>query len=321
MHDLGSIWHSKVREPMINGFKRRGARLVRGGLTRLLPGMGEQIMQLATYYPHKQTAYSVPAYRDQLVRVDGEALPIPPQHLFWADYCTSIDTWLQSGRDDIEAMSRILRESGFALEEAKGILEWGVAGGRLIRHLHSLTPNAEIWGVDLWASAIRWCQEHLSPPFYFATTTVVPHFPFADQSLDLIYAGSVFTHLDDLAEAWFLEIKRVLRPNGRLYFTVNDRHAVSIFEGGGTPANRARYIERVQGEQAWQNWIDLLHGTPEYRQFVRGDARMLSIGRPGICNVLWDLDYLRSRIGPGWRWHSITPEAYGHQTGVLLQPR
>jgi SAM-dependent methyltransferase len=306
---------------MIRRLQRRAAHHVRQILVRLLPEMGEQVMQLATYYPHSQTTYSVPIFRNQLIRVPGEPLPIPPQHPFWANYCTSVDTWIQSGKDDIDTMRRILRESGFPIEQAGKILEWGVAGGRLIRHLHDLTPKTEIWGVDLWASAVRWSQEHLSPPFHFATTTVVPHLPFSDQTFDLIYAGSVFTHLDDLVEAWFLELQRVLKPSGRLYFTTNDRHAVSIFEGAGTPANRARYIERVQGEQCWQDWIDFLHRIPEYAQFLKGDAQMVTMGRPNICHVLWDVDYLKSRIGPGWKWHSVTPEAYGHQTAVLLERR
>jgi hypothetical protein len=60
---------------------------------------------------------------------------------------------MQSGKDDIATMRRILRGSGFAIEEAREILEWGVAGGRLIRHLQNLTPKTEIWGVDIWASA------------------------------------------------------------------------------------------------------------------------------------------------------------------------
>ena len=306
---------------MISHLRRRGGSLIRQGLVRLLPGMGEQIMQLATYYPHAQNTYCVPVYRNQVLQVDDEPLPVPPQHPFWANYCTSAKTWVQSGKDDIEIMRRILRESGFVIEEAGKILEWGVAGGRLIRHLHDLTPKTEIWGVDFWASAVRWCQEHLSPPFYFATTTVVPHLPFPDHTFDLIYAGSVFTHLDDLVEAWLLELQRILKSGGRLYFTINDRHAVSIFEGAGTRENRARYIERAQGDQSWQHWINFLHSTPEYAQFLRGGAQMITMGRPGICHVLWDVDYLRSRIGPGWKWHSVTPEAYGHQTGVLLERR
>jgi SAM-dependent methyltransferase len=304
---------------MISRYKQRVGSLIRQTLVHFLPGMGEQIMQLATYYPHAQNAFTVPVYRGKALRVGDEALPVPPQDPFWANYCTSAKNWVQSGKDDIGAMRQILCESGFVIEEARRILEWGVAGGRLIRHLHYLTPKTEIWGVDIWASAVRWCQEYLSPPFYFATTTAVPHLPFPENTFDLIYAGSIFTHLDDLVEAWFLELQRILKRGGRFYFTINDRHAVGIFEGKGTPDNRARYIERVQGNQSWQSWLQFLHSTPEYAQFLRGDAQMVTMGRPGICHVLWDVDYLKSRTGPGWKWHSITPEAYGHQTGVLLE--
>jgi SAM-dependent methyltransferase len=304
---------------MLIQFKRRVAAGARQALGRLLPGMSEQIMQLATHYPHAQSSYSVPVYRRTVSRNEAGGLPIPPQDPLWAYYCTSTQTWLQSGKDDIDVMRCVLGESGFKIEEAGKVLEWGVAGGRLIRHLVDLTPRTEVWGVDFWASAVRWCQENLSPPFYFATTTVVPHLPFPDQTFDLIYAGSVLTHLDDLVEAWFLELQRILSPGGRLYFTINDRHAVSIFEGAGTPENRARYIERTGGDQRWQDWINLLHRTAEYARFRSGDAQMITMGRPGICHVIWDVDYLISRLWPGWKWHSVTPEAYGHQTSVLLQ--
>lgn len=299
--------------------KRYAGSLAQQGLMRALPKVNEQIMQLATYFPHSQTTYSVPVYPTQVISRPSELLPIPPRRPLWADYCTSVDTWINSGRDDIETMRRLLKESGFQIEQSNRILELGVAGGRLIRHLYDLTPTTEIWGVDLWASAIRWCQEHMSPPFHFATTTVVPHLPFGDQFFDLVLAGSVFTHLDDLTEAWFLELHRIVRSGGRLYFTVNDRHAVNIFEGAGTSENRARYIERAQGQEDWQRWIDFLHRAPEYEKFLRGDAQMVTMGRPRICHVLWDVEYLKLRVGPGWEWVSVTPEAYGHQTGVLLE--
>jgi hypothetical protein len=143
---------------MINRLKRRAGLLIRQTLVHFLPRMGEQIMQLANYYPHAQSAFTVPVYQGKALRVGDEDLLVPPQHPLWADYCTSAKNWVQSGKDDIEAMRRILRESGFVIEESRKVLEWGVAGGRLIRHLHNFTPKTEIWGVDIWASAVRWCQ-------------------------------------------------------------------------------------------------------------------------------------------------------------------
>jgi SAM-dependent methyltransferase len=162
---------------------------------------------------------------------------------------------------------------------------------------------------------VLWCKEALSPPFHFATTTVVPHLPFEDNYFGLVYAGSVWTHLDDLAEAWSLEARRVLWPNGRFYFTINDRSAVKFFQGGGK--DRARYIERVRPKN-WEAWLTQLKNDAGYQKFARGEAQMVTMGRSTNAHVLWDVDYLIQRLGPGWRVCSITPEAYGHQTGVLL---
>lgn len=77
-------------------------------------------------------------------------------------------------------------------------------------------------GVDIAGSPIVWCQQHLQPPFKFVTTTSLPHLPFEDRHFDLVYAGSVFTHIADLADAWLLELRRIVRPGGIVFLTVHD---------------------------------------------------------------------------------------------------
>jgi len=44
--------------------------------------------------------------------------------------------------------------------------------------------------------------------------------PFEDSSFDLVYCGSVFTHVSDLADAWFLELRRILRKGGYAYINL-----------------------------------------------------------------------------------------------------
>ena len=276
------------------------------------------VQHVAAIFPHEleQWSYTLPAYPGEMRRHPNSPFPIPPDP-FWADYCTTVETYLQSGLDDTTTIRRLLLESEAPIEQLGRILELGVAGGRLIRHLVDLAPQQEIWGVDVWASAILWCKEHLSPPFHFATTTVAPHLPFEDRSFGLVFAGSVWTHIDDLVDAWALEVHRILRPGGRLYFSINDRAAVKVFEGGGLPENRARYLERVRPDN-WSAWLKFLKSQPDYHRFARGDAQMVTMGRSTQAHVMWDVDYLLKRWGPGWRVCSVTPEAYGHQTGVLL---
>jgi SAM-dependent methyltransferase len=277
-------------------------------------------MQFAQYWAHEHNAecYSRPIAPDRSTTDPSSPLPVPPRE-FWANYCESAESFLASGREDCETMSRLLAESGAPIEEAGRILELGCAGGRMLRWLTQLTPETQLWGTDIWSSAILWCQDHLSPPCYFATNTIVPHLPFEDRSFGLVYCGSVFTHLDDIAEAWFLELHRILRPGGRLYFSVNDRHAVGVFDGNADPDAYPRYYERTGGKHNWDAFVSANTPRPDYQRFRRGEAYMLTMGRSMSAHVMWDSEALCRRLDYGYKKCSITPEAYGHQTTILLE--
>jgi len=158
-------------------------------------------------------------------------------------------------------MRRILRESGFAIEEAGKILELGVAGGRLIRHLQNLTPKAEIWGVDFMGECYQMVSGTPVPAVLLCHNYGGASSALFRSDIRSYLRRLSFTHLDDLVEAWFLELQRILNPGGRLYFTINDRHAVSIFEGAGTPGKPSAVHRTLQGDQCWQHWINFLHSN------------------------------------------------------------
>lgn len=260
---------------------------VSGAMRRSLPAIAPGLQRAAQYWPH---ASGIAPYSRTEAAASGE-LPVPPRDL-WADYGDSPDAYLASGLEDVTVMRKILAASGAPVEDAGRILDLGCAGGRMIRHLADVTPYSQVWGCDIWGSAIEWCQGHLSPPYSFATTTVAPHLPFADASFGLVYCGSLFTHIDDLAEAWWLELHRIIRPGGRLVFSVNDRHAADIITGRGNPAAHARYRERA-GARNWDGFASMLTASPEYQRFRRGEAWMVSLGRDtGMSHVLWDADTL-----------------------------
>jgi hypothetical protein len=115
----------------------------------------------------------------------------------------------------------------------------------------------------------------------------------------LIYAGSVFTHIDDLADAWFLELRRLLKPGGRLYVTVHDNHTI-----------------RMLSEKQYD-----LSKTLFCRQdyFVDREFSMFTIGRFMRSQVFYDTDYLSRMLAPFFEVVSVTPAAYGFQTGMLLR--
>ena len=156
-------------------------------------------------------------------------LSIPPRRL-WFGYAETEQRYLEVGRYSVDSMTKGMQETGFSVNDCTRVLDFGCAAGRMVRWLKDVAEKGEVWGVDVSADHIAWCTQNLSPPFNFATTTEIPHLPFEDRYFDFIYAASVFTHIDDLAAAWLQELRRILRPGGRLYATIHDEHLVSILE-------------------------------------------------------------------------------------------
>jgi ubiquinone/menaquinone biosynthesis C-methylase UbiE len=148
-----------------------------------------------------------------------------------------------------------------------------------------------------------WCKQHLGARLRFLTTTTVPHLPFEDRHFGFVYAGSVFTHIDDLADAWFAELRRIVRPGGRLFVTVHLKNDIALLEGKYRDAGLARHLRT----------------HPEYEQFARSDFDMFTVGRSSESYVFYDLDYLRRSLEPQFRLLSVTAEVRLYQNALLLE--
>jgi ubiquinone/menaquinone biosynthesis C-methylase UbiE len=209
------------------------------------------------------------------------------------------------GGKQVAAMLALVEASGLAFRDGDRILDLGCGPGRMIRHLRPLAERCEIWGLDIDAEAILWCQSHLSPPFHFATTTKVPHLPFADGSVRFVYCGSLFTHIDDLADAWLLELRRILAPDGRLYLTLHDDRTVELLE---------------EGRYARSDMAQSLRASPTYQAAKAGFA-MFAIGRDSESQVFYARDWFARRAAPSFDILSVTDEAYYYQTGYVLAPK
>ena len=247
-----------------------------------------------------ENAYCIkPSNRSAKLTERGR-FPIPPQEL-WVGYASDAQGYISTGKCHVTEMMRLLEQSGFSIGSAKRILEFGCAAGRMIRHLPEIAPNAELWGVDQNAERIRWCVENLTPEIHFATTTMVPHLPFEDRYFDLIFCGSVFTHVEDLQESWLLELGRVLRPSGKLYVTIHDEHTVTLLDN--CPDH---LLAKDMQEQ------------PTY--FTnKNDFNMIVVGRGGLSQVFYNSGYFRFITPPIFRWISRNTEAYAYQSAVILE--
>lgn len=240
-------------------------------------------------------------------KYDTSDLPVPPESQ-WEGYGKTVEAFLAGGKADIERLMTLLNSSGFFLQKSNRILDFGCASGRMIRWLADLAEDCEIWGVDINARHVVWCQENLDPPFNFATVTTRPHLPFEDRYFDLIYCGSVFTHIDDLAEAWLLEIKRIMRPGGNLYITVHDKHTADLI------------LHHLEQFPFAKDFREYLLSYDKHINFAASNYYKLSINPGGpLSQVFYDIDYLRQRWGRIFKIKSIIPEAYGYQTALLLE--
>jgi SAM-dependent methyltransferase len=234
----------------------------------------------------------------------GDPRPVPPRETWISEkYGKTADEYLTSGRCDVQDMVDILGRAGVSLDGVGHILEFGCGDGRMIRCLEHLAGGREIWGTDIDAGRIVWCKQNLGPPFHFITTTTVPHLPFEDRHFGFIYAGSVFTHIDDLADTWFAELRRVLRPGGTLFVTVHLKNDIALLNDKHRNSGLAK----------------LLRSYPEYEEFSRSDFGMFTVGRSSESYVFYDINYLRQSLEPLFNILSVTAEVRLYQNALVLQ--
>jgi SAM-dependent methyltransferase len=229
------------------------------------------------FFPYRPGARSFILRKLSEPDAQDTASRVPPKNGWISDkYGNTPEEYLASGKRDLQDMQDILTRAGISLADQGNILEFGCGDGRMIRWLEHLVHTQEVWGVDIDAGRIFWCKQNLSPSFHFATTTTVRHLPFEDHYFGFIFAGSVFTHIDDLADAWIAELRRILRPCGKLFITVHLKNDIPLLNGKHRDSGLAK----------------LLRSHPEYEEFKEADFDMFSIGRSSESYVFYDLNYL-----------------------------
>lgn len=233
--------------------------------------------------------------------LDPAELPLPPRDS-WEGYGTEPAQYLSSGKNHVAKMLELLARDGVPIENTRRVLDFGSSAGRMLRWLTPYAQGRELWGVDIGAKATHWAAANLRP-LNFITNTTVPHLPFADGYFDLIYAGSVFSHIADLADAWLLELRRVTAPGGVLYLTVHDKHSLELL------------LEKRQSKLA--NW---LRGEDARHKFGKQNFAKLVVARtPKGAQTFYDIEWLQAHWGRWVDFVSVNPEGYGYQTALILK--
>lgn len=153
--------------------------------------------------------------RDRLARRRSAAALPPPALRRAVGRTHSREEFLRVGRQVADDLWRAFEETRAPVEEYPLWLDFGCGAGRVARCL-ATRPGIEIFGADVDARAIRWLRRRTGGD-RFRRSSPRPPLPFPAASFDVVYAVSVFTHLDEGSQLeWLEEIVRVLRPGGLL---------------------------------------------------------------------------------------------------------
>jgi ubiquinone/menaquinone biosynthesis C-methylase UbiE len=237
---------------------------------------------------------------------DGAGLPVPPKEL-WEYYGQSAEQYLEMGRYDVAGMLGRLARHAFELRPGGRVLDFGCSAGRMLRHFENRAGECECWGVDVSAANILWCQDHLSPPFKFITTTTFPHLPFEDNYFDLIYCGSVFTHITGLPEMWLMELRRIVKPGGFVYATIHDKHTMEVLLDGRKYPNE-------------KHCPFMMRKFVPADELARKDFAIMSImGDAKRAQVFYDVQWLTRHWSPFMQVVEALEDAHGYQTAMILR--
>jgi SAM-dependent methyltransferase len=226
---------------------------------------------------------------DDPVFVNGVELPLPPppERMGYSDDNSEYLKW--GKYDHGLLMGQIEKYLGH--QEGLSILDFGCSSGRVLRHFwqQKKSYSWKLAGVDVQARPIEWMRQNFPTDFRVYVGNTLPHLPFEDNSMDVIYGFSVFTHIKYQWDAWILELRRILKPGGLLIQTIHTEnawnfyrahkdqpgfrksHSSTVLDGGemnipffyyGDISVSQVFWKRETARQYWGRYVDVLEILP-----------------------------------------------------------
>jgi SAM-dependent methyltransferase len=183
------------------------------------------------------------------------------------------------GRSALECVRRSLDAAQLPADKIARILDLPCGYGRVLRYLRAVFPEAEIVACDLLRGGVDFCARTFGArPVY--SNEDPARIVLGPEPFDLIWVGSLLTHLGPTRWAGFLDVfRRSLRPGGVLVFTTHGREV---------------YDRTVRGAD---------YGVPYWRAtMVRHDYERTGFG---YAHYLQSSSYGQSLSSPAWVFNQI----------------
>jgi SAM-dependent methyltransferase len=153
---------------------------------------------------------------------DARGIAIPParlRHRVHGDL--SRENFLGVGELVAGQLRQLVTLAGREWPSFSDVLDFGCGSARVARCFLGQGRQARLAGTDIDPELVGWCRQNIAGVDW-SVNPVLPPTRFADGAFDLVYAISVFSHLDEpFQDAWLAELRRVTRPGAVLVLTVH----------------------------------------------------------------------------------------------------
>jgi SAM-dependent methyltransferase len=240
----------------------------------------------------------------------ADGLPLPPAHLIRVTSgCLRqavnrpealYDSYLESGAQGAACIRSGLEGIGLDVARLGSILDFGCGCGRLVRHWRDL--DAEVHGCDYNPLLVDWCRDALGFA-NFRRNGLEPRLPYDDAAFGLVYAVSIFTHLDAGQQLpWMAELARVVRPGGVLLVTVaGASRAARQLDGPDSERFDAGELVVRRADLAGTNACAAFHPRRYIEETLSSGLELAGLVPDGAADVRQDQVLLRKPAGAGGR--------------------
>lgn len=222
-----------------------------------------------------------------------------------ADSTFPQEYWV-AGRSAVQAIKSCLLAANKAPADIHRILDIPCGHGRILRYLKATFPEAELTACDLLTDGVDFCSSVFGAiPVY--SDEKISQIPLKDNYYDLIWVGSLLTHLD--SDQWrplLTKLGSCLRDGGVLVFTTHGDHVyrgmkgLEEFNGHGLPYWRITQV-LYRYERAGFGYADYM-GTNGYG---------ISLSAPSwVMSAISQQPELRCVSFAGRSWHGLQ-DVYG----------